>query len=110
MRKAASAPQANELEQIPNVGPAIAADFRAIGVSLPAELVGKNPYELFDHLCAKTGSQHDPCVIDTFISAVRFMEGGAPVPWWHYTAERKREMQQQSARQALKTADAPPGR
>ena len=26
---------------------------------------------------------------DCFIAAVRFMEGGAPTPWWHYTAERK---------------------
>jgi hypothetical protein len=31
-------------------------------------------------------------VLDTFIAAVRFMEGAPPHPWWHYTAERKATM------------------
>jgi hypothetical protein len=29
-------------------------------------------------------------VLDTFMSAVRFMEGAPALPWWHYTPERKR--------------------
>lgn len=36
-----------------------------------------------------TGQRHDPCVIDVFISAVRYMEGGAAKKWWEFTAERK---------------------
>jgi hypothetical protein len=36
--------------------------------------------------------RHDPCVIDTFLSAVRFMEGAPPQPWWHCTPERKRHL------------------
>ena len=36
-----------------------------------------------------SGVQQDPCLCDTFIAAVRFMEGGPVRPWWFYTAERK---------------------
>lgn len=79
------------LEELPNVGPALAADLRLIGVSRPAELVGRDPFVMYDELCRATGQRHDPCVIDQFIAAVRFMEGGEAKPWWAFTAERKRE-------------------
>jgi hypothetical protein len=78
------------LEQIPNIGPSLAADLRRVGVKLPRELAGKDPYQLYTALCDATGARQDPCVLDVFISAVRFMEGAAPRPWWRYTAERKR--------------------
>ena len=77
------------LEHIPNVGPALATDLWRIGVRLPGELPGRDPYALYDALCRRTGVRQDPCVLDVFISAVRFMEGAPSKPWWHYTAERK---------------------
>jgi hypothetical protein len=80
------------LEDIPNVGPAIAADFRRLGITTPADLVGRDPYALYEELCRVTGVRHDPCVLDTFIAAVRYMEGAPKRPWWKYTAERKREL------------------
>lgn len=80
------------LEDLLNVGPSIAGDLRGIGVSHPSDLAGRNPYALFDALCAATGIRHDPCVLDVFLSAVRFMEGAPARPWWHYTAERKRAL------------------
>lgn len=45
---------------------------------------------MYEALCKATGARHDPCVIDVFMSAVRYMEGAEPLPWWSYTAERKR--------------------
>ncbi len=83
-------------EDIPNIGKAVAADLRAIGVDRPDDLVGQDPYELYDRLNLSTGMRHDPCVLDAFISAVRFMEGGPAVPWWTYTAERKRTLASRS--------------
>ena len=80
------------LEDIPNIGPSIAADLRQLGIATPAELPGRDPYALYDDLCRITGQRHDPCLLDTFIAAVRFMEGAPKKPWWKYTAERKREM------------------
>ena len=77
------------LEQLPNVGPAIAADFRQLGVAVPSDLVGRDAYTLYDDLCRITGQRHDPCLLDVFLSAVRFMAGEPKRPWWAYTAERK---------------------
>jgi hypothetical protein len=81
-----------ELEQLPNVGPAVAADLRLIGVARPADMAGRDPYQLYDELCRVTGQRHDLCLLDTFIAAVRFMEGGEAKPWWAFTAERKRHV------------------
>jgi hypothetical protein len=80
------------LEDIPNVGPAVAADLRHLGIALPNDLPGRDPYLMYDDLCRLTGVRHDPCLLDTFIAAVRFMEGEPKKPWWKYTAERKRTM------------------
>ena len=80
------------LEDIPNVGPAVAGDLRQLGIMSPAGLPGRDPYALYDELCRITGHRHDPCVLDTFIAAVRYMEGAPKRPWWKYTAERKRNM------------------
>lgn len=79
-----------KLEDLMNVGPSIAADLRGIGIQHPDDLIGKDPYALYETLCRRTGVRHDPCVLDTFISVVRFMEGAPARPWWHYTDERKR--------------------
>ena len=86
------------LEQIPNVGPSIAGDLRLIGVRTPRALVGRDPYRLYLSLCKATRERQDPCVLDVFISAVRFMEGAPVKPWWHYTAERKRMVQARGER------------
>ena len=80
------------LEDIPNIGPAIAADLRQLGITTPAELPGRDPYAMYDELCRITGQRHDQCLLDTFIAAVRYIEGGPKKPWWEYTAERKREL------------------
>ncbi len=79
-----------ELEQLPNVGPATARDLKLLGISRPQALVGKDPYALYEELCRATRQRHDPCVMDVFLSVVRFMEGAPAKPWWAYTAERKR--------------------
>ena len=80
------------LEQIPNVGPRIAGDFRRLGLHEPAALAGQDPFALYDMLNAQTGVRQDPCVLDTFIAAVRYMEGAPKRPWWFYTPERKRRL------------------
>jgi Pathogenicity locus len=90
--KARSAAECQRLEQIPNVGPAIAADLRLLGIVTPAALCKRNPYALYRKLCLSTGQRHDPCVIDVFLSAVRFMQGAPARPWWHYTEERKHHL------------------
>jgi hypothetical protein len=86
----------SRLEALPNIGKAIGADLRSIGVDHPRKLVGKSPFALYDQLCAKKGKRCDPCVIDVFMAAVHFMEGGEPSPWWAFTEKRKRILEKRS--------------
>ena len=87
--KARTAGEAKRLVDIPNIGPALAADFVLLGVDHPEHLVGKDAYVLYRQLCTVTGVRHDPCVLDTFMAAVDFMNGAPARPWWNYTSLRK---------------------
>ena len=87
--KARHADECQALEQLPNIGPSLAADLRRIGVSHPRDLARRDGFELYQALCAKAGKRQDPCVLDTFIAVCDFMRGAAPAPWWRYTARRK---------------------
>jgi hypothetical protein len=91
-RKARTALEATELEAIPNIGPVVAEDLRQLGIHVPADLAGQDPYALYQQLCTQTRVMHDPCLLDTFIAATRFMAGEPPLPWWRYTKERKRTL------------------
>jgi hypothetical protein len=87
--KAASAADCQVLEQLPNIGPALAADLRRLGIRQPDELRSRDPFQLYQALCRATGKRQDPCVLDTFMAATDFMRGAEPTPWWYYTAQRK---------------------
>jgi Pathogenicity locus len=80
------------LTDLPNIGKSIAQDLVLLGLTQPAHLTGQDPYAMYDRLCRQTGVVHDPCLLDTFISVTRFMDGEPPQPWWHYTPERKRRL------------------
>ena len=66
--------------------------FAGLGITALDDLLGRDPYAMYDELCCVTGQRHDPCLLDTFIAAVRFMAGEPSKPWWKFTAERKREL------------------
>lgn len=80
---------ASKLEALPNIGKAISSDLRLIGIHEPKNLIGENPFALYDRLCIKKGKHIDHCVIDVFMSIVDFMEGGEAQSWWKYTEQRK---------------------
>ena len=80
----------SQLIKLPNIGKAIAANLQQIGIVHPKQLIGKEAFELYEALCTSLGKRPDPCVIDVFMSAIHFMEGGEPLPWWSFTEERKR--------------------
>lgn len=85
-----------DFQQIPNIGPSMAADFRKLAIAHPHALAGRDPYALYAQLNDMTGTRQDPCVLDTFIAAVRYMEGAPKRPWWFYTKERKAALAQTS--------------
>lgn len=81
----------HRLTDLPNIGPAMAGDLILLGIKEPKDLEGRDPFELFESLCAMTHSRQDPCVLDTFMSISDFIGGNEPRPWWDYTKERKRQ-------------------
>ena len=87
--KAATAEDCLTLEQLPNVGPAMAADLRLLDIHTPQSLRGRDGLQLYHALCTATGQRHDPCVLDTLLAVVDFMNGAPPAPWWAYTKQRK---------------------
>jgi hypothetical protein len=97
LKKAGTDRNFANLEDLPNIGTAVAADLRQLGISRPTDLLGRDPYEMYDELCRMTGHRHDPCLLDAFIAVTRFMEGDPKKPWWHYTAERKRDLATRSS-------------
>ncbi len=88
-RKANHAGECQRLEQLPNIGPSLAADLRLLGIAAPQALAEADAFSLYQALCRATGKRQDPCVLDTFMAAVDFMRGGPVRPWWSFTAERK---------------------
>lgn len=89
--KADHVSKVKKFQDIPNVGSAVAADFVLIGIREPQALIGKDPFTLYKKLCKKTGTRHDPCVLDTFMAVTDFMNGGIARQWWYYTKERKKK-------------------
>jgi len=80
----------SELTALANIGPAMERDLARLGIRRVADLAGQDAVELYERLCDLDGRRHDPCVLDTFMSAVDQADGAPPRPWWTYTPERKR--------------------
>jgi hypothetical protein len=79
----------NEFEEIINVGPSIADDFRLLGMTRPQQLIGQDPLAMYQQICKLSGHFHDPCVLDVFMASVDYMNGNSPRKCWEFTAERK---------------------
>ena len=78
-RKAARPHECETFEQLPNVGPAMAGDLRALGLQHPRELAHRDPFVLYQALCAHCGRRQDPCVLDTFMAAFETLAHNAEV-------------------------------
>jgi hypothetical protein len=80
-----------DFQQIKNIGPSIAEDFRRLKLKKPQDLIGKDPLKLYQKMCALDDMFYDPCVLDCFISAAEYINGKPPKVWWAYTAGRKKK-------------------
>ena len=76
----------DELQDLPGVGPSIAADLRSLGVRSIRDLARRDPERLYHRLCDLTGERQDPCVLYVFRCAVYASRTEAPDPallkWW----------------------------
>jgi Pathogenicity locus len=88
----------SDLLDLANVGPAIARYLERAGITQTSQLAGRDAVEIYEEMCAVSGRRHDPCLLDTVMSAVEQADGGPARPWWHYTAQRKRMLAERSSR------------
>lgn len=79
-----------QLQTLPNVGPATAADFLRLGVASIDDLGRRDPKELYDRISHLDGVRHDPCVLDTYAAAIHAARTGEAIPWWEFSDARKR--------------------
>jgi hypothetical protein len=87
IRKAAPNRQpASELLKIPGVGRATLGDFHVLGIFKIADLKRRDPQQLYDELCERTGLKHDRCCLYVFRCAVYFATHTRHDPeklkWW----------------------------
>ena len=87
--KAENAAQVRRLTDIPNIGKSIANDLIGLGITTPDAVKAMDPWETYDALRGPMGERHDPCVLDTFMAAQKFMNGGPKQAWWEFTEQRK---------------------
>ena len=90
MAKATCAVEVKKFTDIPNVGKAMERDFMFLGLKSPIDLKKQDAFKLYQKMCKMSGVRQDPCVLDTYLAVIDFMNGTPSRPWWHYTAERKR--------------------
>ncbi|MBI5971001.1 MAG: helix-hairpin-helix domain-containing protein [Deltaproteobacteria bacterium] len=78
----------NDLQQIPGVGPRIAALLKSIGIRKTADLKGKDPERLYQQLCRRFGTPVDRCVLYVFRCAVYFASNKNHktelLKWWNW--------------------------
>lgn len=77
-----------KLQAIPGVGPSIARNLFALGISRVAQLKGKSPERLYRRLEAHEGAPVDRCALYVFRCAVYFAENQRHDPrllkWWNW--------------------------
>jgi Pathogenicity locus len=76
------------LQEMPNVGPAIARRLAELGFDSAASLRGQDPEELFARTEAARGTPEDPGLLDTYRAIIAFAETGDARPWQRSPRER----------------------
>jgi hypothetical protein len=70
-------------------------DFEVLGISRVGQLARRDPAEMYDELCRRTGARHDICCLDVFRCAVEQARNPELEPektnWWYWSRLRKGE-------------------
>ncbi len=80
----------SELLSLMNVGKAVLTDLHLLGITSIAQLKEQNPDDLHKRLEKITKIKQNPCVWDVFAAIIYQANTGEKVPWWHFTALRKK--------------------
>lgn len=78
----------SDLRKIPGIGANMERHLNNIGIHCTADLVGKDPEELYHMNCMKKGFSDDKCVLYVFRCAVYYAEHETHDPeklkWWYW--------------------------
>ena len=78
----------SHLRKLPGVGARIEQAMQAIGIRCIADLVGRDPEELYCLDCRRKGFQEDRCALYVYRLAVYYAEHPVPDPeklkWWYW--------------------------
>lgn len=78
----------SDLKKIPGIGADMERHLQNIGIRCIADLIGKDPEDLYAMNCLKKGFQDDRCVLYVFRCAVYFAEHKQHDPeklkWWYW--------------------------
>ncbi|MCK4268290.1 MAG: pathogenicity locus [Actinomycetia bacterium] len=78
-----------DLQQIPGVGPKIAAKLGELRISSVEDLKGRQAEDLYFELCALSGTHIDRCVLYVFRCAIYFASHTRHDPellkWWRWS-------------------------
>jgi len=69
-----------KLTDLPNVGTATARDLQLIGIRVPEDLRDRDPLQLYERLCQRTGVRQDLCVLDVYMSITDYVDVGRAAP------------------------------
>jgi hypothetical protein len=77
-----------DLLTVPGVGRKTAADLIGLGIRSVADLSGRDPEQLYEALCERTGTRVDRCMLYVFRCAVYYASTDRPDPallkWWNW--------------------------
>ena len=82
-----------QLGDLISIGPAMLRDFEMLRIRSVAQLARQNPRRMYLRLERLTGQRQDPCVLDTFQTAVAQARNprlpAEQCQWWYWSRVRK---------------------
>ena len=82
-----------QLRDLISIGPAMLRDFEMLRIRSVAQLAKQDPRRMYLRLERLTGQRQDPCVLDTFQTAVAQARNprlpAEQCQWWYWSRVRK---------------------
>ena len=82
-----------QLGDLISIGPAMLRDFEMLRIRSVAQLAKQDPRRMYLRLERLTGQRQDPCVLDTFQTAVAQARNprlpAEQCQWWYWSRVRK---------------------
>jgi predicted RecB family nuclease len=79
-----------QLQTLPGVGPATAADLIRLGVASLDDLSRRDPRELYEGISALDGVRREPRLLEDCAAAVHAARTGEALPWWGFLERERR--------------------